>query len=155
LLDRLVNRLPLVQTIDGATRRFLQSLQNCAVSGQRVVLIRFPSPEMRAVGFIIRVLRDADTGRQLAAVYVPTSPDPTSGYIEIRPMENVVLTDWSIEEAMSFVITGGTNAPERVDFGHRRAGADTPTLACAAHGPMRPVLPEPFTIFREVRHQAS
>ena len=44
------------------------------------------------------------------------APNPTSGYIEIVVMENVVLTDWGVGEAMTFVMTGGTNAPERVRF---------------------------------------
>jgi uncharacterized membrane protein len=61
-------------------------------------------------------MRDPTTGRQLAAVYVPTSPNPTSGYIEIVPLEDVVQTDWSVEEAMAFVMTGGTNARDELVF---------------------------------------
>lgn len=120
-IERLLARLPLVQSIYGATKRFLQTLQKPPVSGQRVVLIAFPSPEMKAVGFITKVMTDVESGRQLAVVYVPTSPNPTSGYIEIVAMEDVVVTDWSIEEAMSFVMTGGTNAPDHIRF-------DNPTV---------------------------
>lgn len=116
LLERILSRLPLVQTIYGATKRFLETVREPPVSGQRVVLISFPSPEMKVVGFVTKVMTDPDTGRKLAAVYVPTSPNPTSGYIEIVPLEDVVQTDWSIEEAMSFVMTGGTNAPESLRF---------------------------------------
>lgn len=115
-MERQFERLPLVQTIYGATKRFLLGLRQPPVSGQRVVLIAFPSHEMKAVGLVTKVMTDPDTGRQLAAVYVPTSPNPTSGYIEIVPLEDVVQTDWSVEEAMAFVVTGGTNAPERVRF---------------------------------------
>ena len=111
-----VGRLPLVQTIYGATKRFLQTVSKPPVQGQRVVLISFPSPEMKAVGLITKVMTDADTGQQLAVVYVPTSPNPTSGYIEILPLADVVMTDWTMEEAMSFVMTGGTNAPDSVRF---------------------------------------
>ncbi len=123
--ESLMARLPLVQTIYGATKRFLESLREPPVSGQRVVLISFPSPEMKAVGFVTKVMTDPDTGRKLAAVYVPTSPNPTSGYIEIVPLDDVVQTDWSMEEAMSFVMTGGTNAPDRLRFekGPERAAA--------------------------------
>lgn len=116
MFERLLARLPLVQTIYGATKRFLQTVRQPPVGGQRVVLISFPTPEMRAVGFITRILKDADSGRELAAVYVPTSPNPTSGYIEIVPLSEVVMTDWTMEEAMSFVMTGGTNAPENIRF---------------------------------------
>ncbi len=111
-----LTRLPGVQTVYGATKRFLQTVSKPPVQGQRVVLISFPSPEMKAVGLITRVMKDADSGEDLAAVYVPTSPNPTSGYIEILPLADVVMTDWTMEEAMSFVMTGGTNAPESVRF---------------------------------------
>jgi uncharacterized membrane protein len=125
-MERQFERLPLVHSIYGATKRFLRSLQS-PVSSQRVVLIAFPSPEMKAVGLVTRVLRDPNTGRQLAAVYVPTSPNPTSGYIEIVPLEDVVQTDWSVEEAMAFVMTGGTNGPDELPFcnasGRKKSGA--------------------------------
>ena len=114
--ERLLGRLPLVQTIYGGTKRFLQSLRKPPVTGQRVVLISFPTPEMKAVGFVTKVMRDEVSGREVAAVYVPTSPNPTSGYIEIVPLDEVVPTDWSMEEAMSFVMTGGANAPDQVRF---------------------------------------
>lgn len=120
-------RLPLVQTVYGATKRFLQTVTKPPVQGQRVVLISFPSPEMKAVGLITKVMKDADSGAELAVVYVPTSPNPTSGYIEILPLADVVMTDWSMEEAMSFVMTGGTNAPDSVRFNNPpRAVVETP-----------------------------
>ena len=115
-METMLERLPLVQTIYGGTKRFLATLRKPPMTGQRVVLISFPSPDMKAVGFITRVMRDQDTGRELAVVYVPTSPNPTSGYIEIVPLEEVVQTDWTIEEAMSFVMTGGVTAPEQVRY---------------------------------------
>jgi uncharacterized membrane protein len=115
-LEAMLGRLPLVQTIYGGTKRFLQILRKPPASGQRVVLINFPSPEMKAVGFVTRVMRDEASGRELAAVYVPTSPNPTSGYIEIVPLSEVVNTGWSVEEAMSFVMTGGANGPDRLRY---------------------------------------
>ena len=116
IYEYILARLPLVQTIYGATKRFLHTISKPPVTGQRVVLISFPSSEMKAVGFITKIMHDEDNGRKLAAVYVPTSPNPTSGYIEILPMEDVILTDWTTEEAMTFVVTGGTNAPESLRF---------------------------------------
>lgn len=115
-VESMLERLPMVQTIYGGTKRFLSSLQTPPVSGQRVVLISFPTPEMKAVGFITKVMNDKTTGRKLAVVYVPTSPNPTSGYIEIVPLEDVVQTDWTMEEAMNFVMTGGANAPDLVRY---------------------------------------
>lgn len=47
---------------------------------------------------------------------MPTSPNPTSGYIEVVPLKDLVSTDWSVEEAMTFIMTGGTNAPDKLRF---------------------------------------
>lgn len=109
-------RLPLVQTIYNATKRFLQTMRQRPQTGQRVVLITFPTPGMKAVGFVTKVFTDQASGQKLAAVYVPTAPNPTSGYIEILPISDLVETDWTVEEAISFVVTGGTNAPDSVRF---------------------------------------
>lgn len=109
-------RLPLVQTIYNATKRFLQTMRQRPKTGQRVVLITFPTPGMKAVGFVTKVFTDQASGQKLAAVYVPTAPNPTSGYIEILPISDLVETDWTVEEAISFVVTGGTNAPDSVRF---------------------------------------
>jgi uncharacterized membrane protein len=115
-MEGLLLRLPLVETIYNATKRFLQTMGQRPKAGQRVVLITFPTPGMKAVGFVTKVFIDQATGKELAAVYVPTAPNPTSGYIEILPMTDVVETDWTVEEAISFVLTGGTNAPDSVRF---------------------------------------
>jgi uncharacterized membrane protein len=115
-LEALVQRIPLVAAIYGGTKRFLSVVKEKPGDVQRVVLIPFPTPEMRAVGFVTRVLDDETSGRKIAAVYVPTSPNPTSGYIELVPLERCTPTDWTMDEAMSFVITGGATAPARVRF---------------------------------------
>lgn len=115
-LERLVQSIPLVAAIYGGTKRFLTAVKEKPAGVQRVVLIAFPSPDMKAVGFVTRVIRDEVTGEELAAVYVPTSPNPTSGYIEIVPVSQVVSTDWTMDEAMSFVMTGGATSPDRIRF---------------------------------------
>jgi len=115
-IEGLLGRLPLVHTIYGATKRFLSTLQDPPVAGQRVVLISFPSEQMKTVGFITKVMTEPNTGQQLAVVYVPTAPNPTSGYIEILPLQDVVATDWSVEEAMTFIMTGGATAREHLRF---------------------------------------
>ena len=119
-----IHRIPLVQTVYGAIKKFISVLQTKPDNVQRVVLIEFPSPQMKTVGFVTRVLTDQRTGKQLAAVYVPTTPNPTSGYLEIVPLENLVATDWSMDEAMTFIISGGAVAPDHIQYD--KADASTP-----------------------------
>lgn len=139
-MDRAIARIPLVQTIYGSTKRLLAALQHKPDGVQRVVLIEFPSPQMKAVGFVTRVFRDADTGAQLAAVYVPTTPNPTSGYVEIVPVERLVCTDWTLDEAMGFIISGGAVAPEQLRYSQSGGRApETPgdEAPARAAGPTR------------------
>jgi len=111
--DSLVQRIPLVEKIYGATKKLLTALQQQpGADTQRVVLIEFPNADMKTVGLVTRVLTDQYTGRKLAAVYVPTTPNPTSGYLEIVPLERLTTTDWSLDEAMTFIISGGSVVPE-------------------------------------------
>lgn len=116
MFESLVARVPGVQTVYGSVRKLVVSLQQKPDGVQRVVLIEFPSPEMKAVGFVTRTFIAADSGRELAAVYVPTTPNPTSGYLEIVPVERLVSTAWSVDEAMNFIMSGGAVAPDSVSY---------------------------------------
>ena len=114
--EALVARIPLASTIYGSARKLLDILQTKPDGTQRVVLIDFPHTEMKTLGFVTRVMREAGTGRELAAVYVPTTPNPTSGYLEIVPVEKITPTDWNVDQAMGFIISGGAVAPDFIPF---------------------------------------
>jgi uncharacterized membrane protein len=94
----------------------LDLLQTKPDGTKRVVLIDFPHKEMKSVGFVTRILHDELTGAELAAVYVPTTPNPTSGYLEVVPVERLTPTDWSVDEAMTFIISGGAVSPDKIPF---------------------------------------
>ncbi|MFT3756578.1 MAG: DUF502 domain-containing protein [Pseudoxanthomonas sp.] len=118
--EKLVERIPLANVIYSSARKLLDILQTQPGSTQRVVLIDFPHRDMKSVGLVTRVMKEEGSGRELAAVYVPTTPNPTSGYLEIVPVELLTPTDWSVDQAMSFIISGGAVAPEAMPF--TRAG---------------------------------
>jgi uncharacterized membrane protein len=114
--EAIMHRIPIVQTVYGSVRQLLDVLKQDTGDIQRVVLIEFPSPEMKAVGFVTRTLKDADTGQELAAVYVPTTPNPTSGYLEIVPVERLISTTWTFDEAMTFIVSGGAVARDTMNY---------------------------------------
>ncbi len=119
----LMNSIPLVKTIYGSARQLLDLLQTKPDGTQRVVLIDFPHRDMKSVGFVTRTLRDEITGKEIAAVYVPTTPNPTSGYLELVPIELVTPTDWTVDQAMAFIISGGAMSPEKVPFSRKETQA--------------------------------
>lgn len=133
-VDVLVRRIPLANVIYSSARKLLDILQTKPDGTQRVVLIDFPHPEMKSVGFVTRVIREHGTGRELAAVYVPTTPNPTSGYLEIVPLDKITPTDWTVDQAMSFIISGGAVAPDTIPFDPPRP-APRPTPAEGAPSP--------------------
>lgn len=114
--DVLVERIPLIKMIYGSVKKLLVVLQQQPEGMQRVVLIDFPSPEMKTVGLVTRTFTDEDTGRELAAVYVPTTPNPTSGYLEIVPVDRITPTTWSVDEAMTFIVSAGAVAPPTMHY---------------------------------------
>jgi uncharacterized membrane protein len=115
MFEALIQRIPLAHTIYGGTKKLMSLLQKKPTGTQRVVLIDFPSPELKSVGFVTRVFQDA-AGRELAAVYVPTTPNPTGGYLEIVPIERLVATDWTVDQAMAFILSAGAAAPDTLPF---------------------------------------
>ena len=117
--EYLIGRIPFVETIYRSIKRLLTVIDQSGTKGQQVVLIDFPSSDMKAVGLVTKIIQDADSGEELAAVYVPTSPNPTSGYVELVPVKDIVFTDWTVDQAMAFIVTGGTTSPDRVHY-HRR-----------------------------------
>jgi uncharacterized membrane protein len=121
-IELLLDRIPLVKAIYGSVKRLITAFQTTGGNAQRVVLIAFPSEEMKTIGLVTRTLVDRRTGEELAVVYVPTSPNPTSGYIEIVPLSKVVSTDWTLDDAMRFIISGGTTAPGDIDFAQAPPG---------------------------------
>jgi len=117
--ERLIDRIPIAHSIYGGAKKLMGMLQNKPSGTQRVVLIDFPSPQLKSVGFVTRVFRDVN-GVELAAVYVPTTPNPTGGYLEIVPLDRLVATDWSIDQAMAFILSAGAAGPDTLPFAVER-----------------------------------
>ena len=107
---RVMEFIPLVKGIYGTTRAAVGVLSNNSdrrYSG--VVLIEFPRPGIKSIGLITCRMTDAN-GEEMLAVYVPTTPIPSSGFLVFAPVSEVIVTDMSVEEAMSVVISGGVLA---------------------------------------------
>ena len=115
-VDDKLERIPLVHTIYGGTKKLMALMRNKPAGTQRVVLIGFPSPEMKSVGFVTRVFIDA-SGREVAAVYVPTTPNPTGGYLELVPTDELIATDWTVDQGMAFLLSGGAVSPDPIPAG--------------------------------------
>lgn len=125
MVEDFITRIPIGNTVYGSARQLINSFQTTTDKAEKVVLIEFPSRDMKAVGLVTRRFFAADTGEELAAVYVPTTPNPTSGYVEIVPVNNLVWLDWSLNEALQFIVSGGVIAPDAIVFRAKGVEAET------------------------------
>lgn len=118
LLERLFESLPLVKTVYGSTKRIIGALAggSDSMQFQKVVLVEFPRPGMKCIGFLTSVAEDTDTGRKMATVFISTTPNPTTGYMQILPLEEVSETGWTVEEAVKVLMSGGILCPSKIPF---------------------------------------
>lgn len=118
-LEYLFGKLPLVKTIYRATKQLVMLMGGSReMHFQRVVLVEFPRPGMKCIGFLTAVMKDMDTGRDMASVFISTTPNPTTGYMQIVPLEEVSETKWSVEDAVKLLMSGGIISPPTVAFDH-------------------------------------
>jgi uncharacterized membrane protein len=117
LFEGLLVRIPLVRTVYGASKQMVQTLsfQGEGKHFKSVVFIDFPRAGMKSLAFVTGrvLLEDADTGTttEYLKVFVPTTPNPTSGYFELVPPDAVTESGITVEEAATFVMSGGFVAP--------------------------------------------
>jgi uncharacterized membrane protein len=114
--ERVIARIPVVEIVYSAVKKLVNVIQRHPDDASRVVLIEFPHPGARAIGLVMRSFKDAKTGEELAAVLVPTAPNPTTGYLQIVAARNLTPTDMSIDQAMSMIISGGAQVPEHISL---------------------------------------
>jgi len=120
LLESLIARVPGVQLVYSAAKKLVDVLrQKPGQQTQRVVLLDFPSEGLKAIGFVMRTFPDATTGEDLAAVYVPTAPNPTSGYLQIVPLSRLTPTDIQGDQAMTMILSGGAVTPDHISLSRK------------------------------------
>lgn len=116
LFESLLERLPFVAKVYGSVRQLIDSMLAKKDTSQRVVLVDFPIVGQKSIGFLTRTLVDSNTGEELAAVLLPNAINPTSAFLQLLPLSRVTLTDLTMEQAMSMLMTGGAVAPDRIAF---------------------------------------
>ena len=103
--DELLSRIPLVKSIYSSSKQLTKVFREGRTSYRRAVFVEWPRPGVRAIGFVTaEVERD---GQRLVVVYVPTMPNPTSGFALFFREDEVYESGMSVEEAVKFVVSGG------------------------------------------------
>lgn len=128
--ESLLARIPLVRTVYSSVKRLTETvLDDSSTSFRKVLLIQWPRQGLWTLAFQTGepVTAVADrTGVEMLTIFVPTTPNPTSGFIMFAPQEDVVELDMAVEDAVRMVISLGAVTPERSDNAPAPLAAETP-----------------------------
>jgi uncharacterized membrane protein len=115
LIDDLFRKIPILRTIYSAIGQMTESFRNQDTNKKSVVLLEYPRKGSWAVGFATKENTGEikyKTNINLVNVFVPTTPNPTSGFLLMLPKEDLIYLDMSFEEASKFIVSAGTSTPQ-------------------------------------------
>ena len=117
--DWVMSSVPGIGVIYKSVNNVIDSVRSSSAEEkkfQRVVLIKFPHPGMKVPAFVTSSCTDANTGKEILCVYVPTTPIPTSGYMILVPIEEVTEISWELQETLQAIVSGGITVPSSVEY---------------------------------------
>ena len=115
IIDDLFKRIPILRTIYSAIGQMTDSFRNQEGNKKSVVLVEYPRKGSWAVGFATKENTGeikTKTNQNLVNVFVPTTPNPTSGFLLMIPKDDLIYLDMTFEEASKFIVSAGTSTPK-------------------------------------------
>ena len=115
LIDDLFKRIPILRTIYSAIGQMTESFRKQDGNKKSVVLVEYPRKGAWAVGFATKENTGeikSKTNQNLINVFVPTTPNPTSGFLLMIPKNDLIYLDMTFEEASKFIVSAGTSIPK-------------------------------------------
>tara|TARA_B100000780_G_scaffold278715_1_gene253302 strand:+ start:2458 stop:3072 length:615 start_codon:yes stop_codon:yes gene_type:complete len=112
LLNSILKKIPILRTIYSAIGQMTETLTNKDDSQKSVVILEYPRKNVWVVGFATKANKgkiQKEIKRELINVFVPTTPNPTSGFLLMVPKEDLIFVDMSFEEASKFIVSAGTS----------------------------------------------
>ncbi len=113
LIDDLFKRIPLLRTIYSAISQMTETFSKKDNDKKSVVLVEYPRKGVWAVGFATRentTEMAKKTNQKLINVFIPTTPNPTSGFLLMFPINEIIYLNMTFEEASKFIVSAGTSA---------------------------------------------
>ena len=114
LINDLFKRIPILRTIYSAIGQMTESFTSKSDNKKSVVLVEYPKKGSWAVGFATKENKgeiSKKTNKDLINIFVPTTPNPTSGFLLMFPKDEVIYLDMTFEEASKFIVSAGTSDP--------------------------------------------
>ena len=115
IFNNILKRIPILRTIYSAFEQMLEIFNKSDQNSKNVVLVEYPRKGSWAVGFATKENKSEishKSKQNLINVFVPTTPNPTSGFLLMFPKEEVIYLDMSFEEASRFIVSAGSSEPK-------------------------------------------
>ena len=115
IFNNILKKIPILRTIYSAIGQMTESFTKTDKQKKNVVLVEYPRKGSWAVGFVTKDNKGEisdKTKRELVNVFVPTTPNPTSGFLLMFPKDEVIYLDMTFEEASKFIVSAGTSNPK-------------------------------------------
>lgn len=112
--DNLITRIPFAGNVYKAIKQITETFSNADAAYQKVVLIEYPRKDIYAIGFMTGETKGEIKDRKkidMVNVFVPTTPNPTSGFLLFIPKEDALELDMSVEDAIKLVVSAGMVVP--------------------------------------------
>ena len=114
--QRILNKIPILRTIYNGLGQLTKNFTSSDNKSKKIVLLEYPRKGIWSVGFATgdnkgEISKKAGRGKQLINVFVPTTPNPTSGFLLMVPKEDLIFLDMSFEEASKFIMSAGSINP--------------------------------------------
>jgi len=113
--DLLIGRIPLVRNIYQAIKQFTEAVfSNTGSYFKQVVMLEFPRPGLYSIGFLAGPARgelENKAGQMVMSIFIPCTPNPTTGYYVLAPEKELIFLEMSVEEAFKLIVSGGLVQP--------------------------------------------
>ena len=113
ILNKILKKIPILRTIYSAVGQMTETFTKTDGKKKTVVLVEYPRKDIWAVGFATRDNTGEiteKTGKELVNVFVPTTPNPTSGFLLMVPKKDLIYLDMDFEQASKFIVSAGTSS---------------------------------------------
>ena len=113
--ETILNNVPIIKNVYTSSKKLIEIISlPSRQSFKRVVVVEYPRVGMKAFAFVTGGIK-AEDGTELTSVFIPTTPNPTSGFLIYLPEEDISGTDLNIEEGMKLIVSGGILVPDRME----------------------------------------
>ncbi len=122
--ETILHNVPIIKNVYTSSKKLIEIISlPTTQSFKRVVIVEYPRAGMKAFAFVTGGIKTED-GTELTSLFIPTTPNPTSGFLIYLPEQDIEETDLSIEEGMKLIVSGGILIPDRMELNTDKPTSD-------------------------------